>query len=569
MKNYLFIVASFVGFSLFAQELTVSGTVYDHEGETLPNASVIEKGTTNGTSTDLDGKYSIEVEKGAVLSVSFVGFMTKEITVTSISQDIILESGILLENIVVVGSRNTHRTAVNSVAPVDVLDIEELKDASPQITVTEILNYVAPSFSSNPQTISDGTDHIAPASLRGLGPDQVLVLINGKRRHKTALVNVNGTFGRGSVGTDFSTIPTAAIQRIEILRDGAASQYGSDAIAGVINIVLKKKVNELDISLTTGANFTSEIGPDQDIDGERFNLGINYGLPIGKQDGFINFTGEFNFRGSTNRMLEFEGNIFNAYNTIERLANERGFDLSQLTDQQIRTLITNAGFDADRLSLINGASNAELRDLSYYNGLRRLGLIDDSIDTAEELQGLLSNLSYADASVLNDIVRNEENISEDARFEQARSLLQSTSGAPGPLSYNLTEAELEARGLQRSDFNMRVGQSELRSGIFFANAEFPLGEQLKLYANAGLHFKNGNAAGFYRLPNQSRTLTSVYINGFLPEINSFITDKSYAVGLKGMIGLWAVDFSNTFGVNSFQYRVTNSLNGLFGKFDSF
>ena len=101
------------------------------------------------------------------------------------------------------------------------------------------MNYVAPSFTSTSQTISDGTDHIDPAALRGLGPDQVLVLINGKRRHNTSLVNVNSTVGRGSVGTDMNAIPSFAIKRIEILKDGASAQYGSDAVAGVINIVLK------------------------------------------------------------------------------------------------------------------------------------------------------------------------------------------------------------------------------------------------------------------------------------------------------------------------------------------
>ena len=104
---------------------------------------------------------------------------------------------------------------------------------------TRYLNYVAPSFNSGTQTVADGTDHIDPASLRGLGPDQVLVLINGKRRYNTALVNLNGTFGRGAVGTDLNAIPVSAIDRIEILRDGASAQYGSDAIAGVINIILK------------------------------------------------------------------------------------------------------------------------------------------------------------------------------------------------------------------------------------------------------------------------------------------------------------------------------------------
>src|SRR5207245_4970898 len=105
------------------------------------------------------------------------------------------------------------------------------------------LQALAPSFNFPRPTIADGTDSIRPASLRGLGPDQVLVLVNGKRRHSSALVHVNGTFGRGTVGVDLNAIPAAAIERIEVLRDGAAAQYGSDAIAGVINIVLNDRAS--------------------------------------------------------------------------------------------------------------------------------------------------------------------------------------------------------------------------------------------------------------------------------------------------------------------------------------
>lgn len=111
---------------------------------------------------------------------------------------------------------------------------------SPQTDLNQILNFTAPSFTSNSITVADGTDHIDPAQLRGLGPDQVLVLLNGKRRHSTALVNINGSPGRGSVGTDLNAIPAFAIERLEVLRDGASAQYGSDAIAGVINVVMKK-----------------------------------------------------------------------------------------------------------------------------------------------------------------------------------------------------------------------------------------------------------------------------------------------------------------------------------------
>ena len=290
-----FLFVLLVSFTGMAQEVT--GTVYDDQNVPLPGASVQVKGTTTGAITDFDGNYSIEASTGDILVFSYVGFNTQEATVTGNTLDVTLQAGLELENVVVVGSRNANRTSTDSPVPVDVLDVTELVQSTPQVTVTEILNYAAPSFTSNPQTISDGTDHIAPAALRGLGPDQVLVLINGKRRHKTGLVNVNGTFGRGSVGTDMTTIPSNSISRIEILRDGAAAQYGSDAIAGVINIVLKNTMNELQVDVNTGAHFTSEHSPQKKIDGEQVSLGLIYGLPIGKDGGFINFTGNFSHRG--------------------------------------------------------------------------------------------------------------------------------------------------------------------------------------------------------------------------------------------------------------------------------
>ncbi len=449
------------------------------------------KGTAVGAVTDFDGNYSVDAENGATLVFSYIGYDTQELVVTGTALDVTMVSGVALDQIILVGTRNPGRTALNSAVPVDVLDVNEIAQSAPQITVTEILNYAAPSFSSNPQSISDGTDHIAPASLRGLGPDQVLVLINGKRRHKSALINVNGTFGRGSVGTDLDAIPVAAIERIEVLRDGAAAQYGSDAIAGVINIVLKKATNQLEMSISGGANFTSE-NYDDSVDGERFNIAANYGLPIGDK-GFINFTGNFDFRGATNRMKEPKTQIFNQYNAIERIAQADGYDITQLLDDDVSDVI------------------------NYGN---QLGFGLDPNATKEELQGILSA--------------------------------------------DYTDAELAARGLERSDFNMRVGQSELRGGQFFANLEIPVSDDLVIYSFGGLGFKNGNAAGFYRLPYQSRAYTPARINGFLPEINSNIKDKSLAVGIKGKIGDWNVDFSNTYGNNEFSYRIANSMNASMG-----
>jgi len=323
---------------LNAQEVT--GTVVDEQSVPLPGVSIIIKGTATGTTSDFDGNYKINAENGDVLVFSYIGYNTIEVTVSGSTLNVTLQSGVSLDEVVLIGTRNPKRSAIDTAVPVDVIDVTELVTAGPQVNLNQILNYVAPSFTSNTQTISDGTDHIDPASLRGLGPDQVLVLINGKRRHNSSLVNVNGTFGRGSVGTDLNAIPAASIKRIEVLRDGAAAQYGSDAIAGVINIVLKQSSNELILNVTTGANFSKNANDQTGgVDGETTNVSANYGLSLGQKGGFINFTGDFDVRQDYSRMKEWEGTIFNQYNTVERFANADGYDLSLLLDDDVADVI--------------------------------------------------------------------------------------------------------------------------------------------------------------------------------------------------------------------------------------
>ncbi|MBO0936321.1 TonB-dependent receptor [Fibrella sp. HMF5335] len=286
----------------------VQGRVTDTKtNSSLPGVTVFVVGTNTGASTDADGNYTIRLNPGTyTLRFSFVGYdnIERPVTVTesgNATVNVSLGEGLAsLDEVVVIGSRAaTARSNIQTPVPVDVIGAKEMRSYA-QTDVTQILNFIAPSFSSNRQAVSDGTDHIDPASLRGLGPDQVLVLVNGKRRHNTALVNINGTFGRGTVGTDMNAIPVAAIERIEVLRDGAAAQYGSDAIAGVINIVLKKNTPwSVSAQYGQSASHSNELNKSF-TDGKTVQVDLSKGFQIG-QKGFVSFGAQYLDRGATNR----------------------------------------------------------------------------------------------------------------------------------------------------------------------------------------------------------------------------------------------------------------------------
>ncbi|MDI1320941.1 MAG: TonB-dependent receptor [bacterium] len=197
-----------------------------------------------------------------------------------------------LEKFVATGSRFNDRTVTQSPVPIDVVSGTELKQGGYNET-SQMLQANIPSFNFPRPSLTDGTDHIRPATLRGLAPDETLVLINGKRRHTSALVNLNGSIGRGSVSTDFNAIPAAMIERIEVLRDGASAQYGSDAIAGVINVILRK---DLGWGLTLGYGQTGE------GDGEDYKLDAFAGAKFGEK-GSIFVDVYLRDHGATNRSL--------------------------------------------------------------------------------------------------------------------------------------------------------------------------------------------------------------------------------------------------------------------------
>ena len=457
----------------------IKGTVKDQSGAALSNAYIKVKELKKNVLTDINGNYSLEILPGNYhLIISYVGYNEQiiEANVTAnetTNQNIILERLTTNnEEVVVVGTRNAKRSATESPVPVDVIPLKQISNQVGQLDVAQLLTYLAPSFNSVRQTLGDGTDHIDPAQLRGLGPDQVLVLVNGKRYHQSSLVNVNGTVNKGTVGTDLNSIPASAIERIEILRDGASAQYGSDAIAGVINIVLKKQTG-LTINTSFGedvtsydknyawnklpANASSQLPGSKSItDGQNFQASLNYGIPINK--GYLEFSAEYLHRGSTNRTGLYTGQLWPKVNGVDK---------------------------------------------------------SDSIDNA--------------------------------------------------------------KGLTRNNFDLRLGNSEIKGGGFVVNFSYPISKNVDVYTTAITNFKNGYAGGLYRYPYNfvaggsfpssnsgsaaaANIVATLYPNGFLPHENSKVFDYHVSAGLKGKLGTWNFDASETFGGNSYEYLVSNSVN---------
>jgi iron complex outermembrane receptor protein len=217
-----------------------------------------------------------------------------------------------IEEVVVLGTRGGARTKTESPVPVDVIRLADMAINTGRMDLTSNLNFAAPSFNFNKQSGSDGADHVNVGTLRGLGPDQTLVLINGKRRHSIGLVALFGTRGRANSGVDMSSLPQLSVDRIEILRDGASAQYGSDAIAGVINLQLKKGASDWTIITGLSGHYDTKFNSYQfrnnnqyiskgPIDGVGGSFSANKGFALGKNGGFINLTFEAMNQGKTFR----------------------------------------------------------------------------------------------------------------------------------------------------------------------------------------------------------------------------------------------------------------------------
>ncbi|PWS26830.1 TonB-dependent receptor [Pedobacter yonginense] len=455
LKKLYPILTSLILFSYGLKAQIIKGVVSD-SSQTIIGATVTVNGQGLIAATNAQGSYQIKLKSAGTYTVtaSYLGYQTQQKQVKVVGAETkevnftLSENKNDLDGIVVIGSRSAPRAQLETAVPVDLVDVKKVAQNAPQVSLSQILNYVAPSFTSNVANLTDGTDHIDPASLRGLGPDQVLVLINGKRRHTSSLININGSLGKGSVGTDLNAIPTAAIKRIEVLRDGAAAQYGSDAIAGVINIILNEDVNKLSTSFT-GGGFAGKHS--DGLDGQTAQANVNYGLKLNDKGGFLNLTGSFDYRDFASRTKPYSGVIFTQYNN--------------------------------------------------------------------------------------------------------------TTLYPTPTGADITDAELARRGLTRADFVPNIGQSKNRGGALFLNAVVPVANNAEVYAFGGLNSRNGTSTAFYRTPRQlTQTNATIYPNGFLPQIVTDNSDQSLAIGIRGDLGAWKADFSNTYGRNQINFTTANTLN---------
>jgi iron complex outermembrane receptor protein len=280
-----FLILLFLSPAILKAQGTLTGTVTGG-GKPLENASVVtSKG--GGTTTGVDGKYSIKLAAGSY-SVTFtsVGYAEQKVNVTitegetKVLDITLLESNQALQEITVVGTRSLPRSSIGTPLPIDNVDAATLKSTGQQ-TFDKALQYRVPSFNTVNTPVNDASTLLDPYEIRNLGPSRTLILINGKRKNLSSLLYVQFSPGRGETGADISAIPVDAIKNVEILRDGASAQYGSDAIAGVMNIILKDRYQYSSLTFSGGGTSKG--------DGGSYGLSFNSGANIGSK-GFINYT---------------------------------------------------------------------------------------------------------------------------------------------------------------------------------------------------------------------------------------------------------------------------------------
>jgi iron complex outermembrane receptor protein len=354
--------------------------------------------------------------------------------------------------VVVTGTRVANRTVLDTAAPVDIISAETLKNSG-NTELNQALSVALPSLNFPRPALTDGTDTVRPATLRGMAPDQTLVLVNSKRRHASSLVNLNGSIGRGSAAVDLNTIPTAIVKSIEVLRDGAAAQYGSDAIAGVVNVRLRTD--------RSGGEGT-----------------VTYG--------------------------------------------------GYLTEYDLR--------------------NASPSDGGTWSGPASRKRTDGQTGTVSAWKGL----PWGDSGYITLAAEYKDQAHTERSGYDMRQMYPTVNGALDPRENTINR------------FDAWYGDPEVKQKTFFANAGNNLEGGVKIYGWTSYQNRDARSAGYFRPPQDSRNIASIYANGFLPIIAPNVEDYSALGGVTWTSGAWDMDASLGYGRNQMSYDIQNTLNASIG-----
>ena len=525
LQSLLTVVALLFCTGMMAQT-TISGQISDKNGG-LPGVSVVVKGTTAGAQTDGDGKFSFVAPKGATtLVVSSIGYVSQEVPVPangSVNLTLANSDNVLGEVIISTGSRNTQRTVTDSSLPIDILSAKDLQSTG-QTSFDKALQYRVPSFNTVNTPVNDATTLLDPYEIRNMGPSRSLILINGKRKNLSSLLYVQFSPGRGEVGADLSAIPTDAIKRVEILRDGASAQYGSDAIAGVMNIILKDKYEYSTLTIGSGSTFSkgntvSTVIPGGGYGGT-YNVALNSGGNLGGK-GYLNYTMAFSQQNSATR-----SGIIDVPTEIATFGNPYGVfkDLVEFRKE--------GGIRFDETPINPKGATAAAADMAAWNAV--VGANNDKYNTI--ISKYLAKYPTGN------------NINGTGEITAAKFAINTgvSFGEKGELYMN---AALVSKKV-KSYANFRTPYWRQDRGLLHSATD-----------NGGVNFIE--SASQLAFDTDSKDLYKGYI-GYVPTFEGDLTDYNATIGAKNEVNGWKSDVSLTTGGNTQLYTVANTVNKAFG-----
>ncbi|AZA52594.1 TonB-dependent receptor plug domain-containing protein [Chryseobacterium sp. G0201] len=487
-----------------------------------------------------------------------------------------------IEEVAITGSRNKKRTVTNTPVPIDVIDIKQVSQSTGQVEVNQLLQFAAPSFNSNKQSGSDGADAVDPATLRGLGPDQTLLLLNGKRYHQSSLINLFGTKGRGNTGSDMNTIPIGAIKRVEVLRDGASAQYGSDAIAGVINVILNDRDKGFEGNAFYGMNLfkspgSKDVVSDHKIDGITFDFNGNLGTKIGSKGGFGNFTVEFinkehsirnanpefyeaprqRFGDAKSQNIYFFGNIEVPLSDNLKFYSRQGFSHRETNAYAwTRTADADGNIPEVYPNGFNPIQNTSISDFTFDNGLK-FKVADWDVDFYNAFGS--NRFTYQIDNTINATL----GVNSPTSFNAGgHSLLQNTTGFNATKQFGVLEGLNIAFGseFRYEKFNIIKGEEasyamyDINGNLVTANTDPSL--LVTVPGSNGESYRPGGSQGFpgySQEVNKSRNNFAAYVDSELD-----IT-KKWMISIAGRFENYN-DFGSTFnGKFATRYAITPQL----------